>query len=645
MIRIAHVVVHPDGAMVHRRGVCEAVDGEVRIDGLPLLLDVQTLRVAVEGGTLHEQRLDLDVAPPEARTDGPHDALRDARAEAARLDARAGALHAERDRLATLGPSFVDDIDPPTAEALEAWARADDALDPWADRLDADLRRVRRDREALGERIARLEREVAEASDSGWWARWVPRQRLVLRVEAEEPVEVTLSYRMPGATWSPAYGLACTADLTEARFALRAQVVQATGEDWEGVRLAVSTAPCRRRVDLPKLPALRLGTHQAPATPAWRPLPEGLEALFPEAPAPPRPPPPPEAPAPAPMLAAAAPMPQRTRVGAPAPKRAAPRRQAVAAAPPPGAPLPQAPPEPASEGVQADPAHLAFDRLRVAGPDAPRGVRGTLQPVDDDAWLAERGVPPEGRRRYRERLRADRAASARATGRARPPHHVVPGPIEGADSRFEADGEVHLPSDGRHHSVALFDAPLALTTRYVAVPRHDSKVYRRVTAALDRSEPLLPGPVDVRVGGRLELTTPWSGAAHAGALVLELGVEDRIELARNVRYQEETAGLFGGRRRLRTEIEVELASAMGHDVQVELMERLPVPAAGAEVEVALDEATPRAVPWEGPPDGPLREGLHRQRVELPAGGRTVARLAYTVTLSSRDELVGGDRRG
>jgi hypothetical protein len=300
---------------------------------------------------------------------------------------------------------------------------------------------------------------------------------------------------------------------------------------------------------------------------------------------------------------------------------------------------------PPPDGVQADPDHLDFHRLRLAGPEAGPGVRGRLQPLRTDAWLAEAGLPPAGRRRYHDVVQQLREAMGRARDRALPPHHVRPGPVKGADTVFRTSGTVHLPSDGRFHSVALFEEPLRLTTRYVAVPRHDPRVYRRVTASLQRSEPLLPGPVEVLVDGALELTTPWEGSAHAGALQMHLGVEDRLSLARNVRYDEASVGMFGGRRKLSTAIEVTVASAMGSDVEVEVLERVPVVPESADATVEIEASSPRAVPYEGRPDAPVREGIVRQRLPVAAKGSATARLTYAVTLNSKDEIVGGDRRG
>ncbi|MEQ1506650.1 MAG: DUF4139 domain-containing protein, partial [Myxococcota bacterium] len=240
----------------------------------------------------------------------------------------------------------------------------------------------------------------------------------------------------------------------------------------------------------------------------------------------------------------------------------------------------------------------------------------------------------------------DHLARARAVpSRPLPPHHVLPEPIGGADVSIDAAGLVDVPADGLAHSVAVRTWPVGLEVAYRAVPRRDPRVFRRVTATIDYPSPLLPGPVDVYVGGRLELTSPWAGSPGRGQLRIGLGAEDRLKLVRNVRYREETAGLFGGSRRLHTTIEVQVASSLGRGVRVELLDRLPIPRDGKEPVVEETEAAPVARPYTGEPDGPILKGGRVQWVEVPPGSEARATLGYAVTLGARDELVGGDRRG
>src|SRR5690606_20193612 len=66
-----------------------------------------------------------------------------------------------------------------------------------------------------------------------------------------------------------------------ARLELRAVVGQATGEDWQGVRLRLSTACKDAWTELPELHAQRIGrTQPEPAKSGWRPPPVGAAELY-----------------------------------------------------------------------------------------------------------------------------------------------------------------------------------------------------------------------------------------------------------------------------------------------------------------------------------------------------------------------------
>ncbi len=678
MIPIVGVTVHPDGALVRRAGRLPVGDGFVAVTGLPLLLDPASLRATAAG--LREIRVELDVLGQHRGDESaPITELREASAELRRVAALLQGLREEREHAARIAPAFDPEGELPPPERLVAWAGLDDAIAPWVARLDEALRARTLEHERLQERIRILEWQIEQQSDEAAWRRWAPTRRALLRVDAEGEIDVDVSYRVRGATWTPAYVLDAEAALSSGRFAMRALVAQATGEDWSGVSLRLTTAPSRRAVDVPQLASLKLGARQPPAPSAWRDLPPDLDALFPaglEAPPLPR-----SAPAPAPVLALQeeeavdAPF-ELDEVGAadiePEPMMTRSSRSSglfgsltspAPAPPPPAAPkaapamAPQARHRKRASGagrraeasvelvleVEAD--LLDYGRLRLRGWAAAAGQRGRLHPVADADVLAEAGLPQSAASRLQSCWRQLSGQADAVRDQPLPPHHVLPGPIGESDFRFDAAGAVDVPSDGRFHSVAVFTEPVKLDVGYRAVPRHDARAFRRVKATLDRAGALLPGPVDVYVGGSLELTTAWAGSRGRGALELGLGAEDRLKVARNVRYREEKAGLLGGSRRLHTAIEVEIASSLPRPVRVEILERVPVPAPSGGPTVEVTEASPIARAFEGEPEGPILKGARLQVLEVPPGGQGRAVLGYAVTLGAREELVGGDRRG
>lgn len=642
---VVRVVVHPDGAVVHREGFAPVVDGRAEVAGLPYLLDPTSVRVEAAG--VGEVEVDLDpasLAPPGAPPLLLR--LRAAALAAQRHAARAEALRAARGWIGRIRPEPLPDPGHPrpTADTLAAWSAADDAVDARLAAIDEQLAAAERAHRDAEEERAALASKASAESGEGAARHLLPARRVRARVGAAGTVRIGVSYTVPGAAWSPAYLLQTDAGLARGSFALRALVVQATGEDWRGVALSLSTAPVARRVDVPALRALRLSARQERPPTAFRDLPSDLDALFPDLDLPPAPAVPEllldeEV---APVEAPSTPRPARAWTQIPALEAVA-----RASAPPPGA-VPRSAPAPSPRPAAPPPAALVVDdldygRLRIAPPTAAPGRRGRLFPAPDEDRASELGAARDRFRAGVESLRASSAAVSRTTW---PPHHTLAAPVQGEDRVFAVEGRVDLPADGHLHSVAVAAWPATLAVSYRAVPRLDPRAFRLVDARLEGAAgALLPGPVDVLVDGRLELTTGWTGSAGRGQLRIGLGAEDRLKVARNVRYQEESAGLFGGSRRITTRIDVVVASALPTPARVELLDRIPVPAERETLAVEITESSPVAEAWKGEPDAPAPKGLRAQRVEVPPGGEARAILAYAVTLGAKDELVGGDRRG
>lgn len=660
---IARVTVHRDGAIVERAGEVAVGDGRIVVSRLPLLLDEDSLRVGVEGARLKGVRLGLDLAGADREDEGElRVEVRRARVEVEVQDERLALLHQQRALIGELlpAPPPSEERPPPGPEQLAAWRVLPEALGAWAADLDEQVARAEQERLRAQRRVAELETRLRQASTEAVWRHWLPTRRAELAVEGEGAARVVLSYRIRGATWTPAYALHADANLRGGRLLVRALVAQATGEDWSGVRLSLATASCMRRTSVPELRALRLGTAQPPVRTGWRELPDDLETLFPadltpKPAAPARraeeptsrtgaPPPPPAMQAPASVarrgrfLSSLPSLPSLGRGSGGPPTPAGPEDRAAE----PSALVSLPPP---SAGLDVSREALDYPALRIASWEEAEGRRGRLEPASLGRLAEEEGVPAIGREQL-DRRRAELTAAASAVARAErlPPDHVLPGPLQGADFRYDAGEQVSVASNGAFHSVSVLSAEVRLDVRHRAVPRLDPRVFRAVTAVLDEAVPLLPGPMDVHVGGALEQRVGWQGSAAGAELRLGLGVEDAIRVARNVHYREETAGIFRGERRLHTEIETTFASSLPRAVEVEVLERTPVPGAD-DVTVELLGSTPAAEPWRGDAEGPILEGGLRQVVPLVAGGEATASLHYAVTVNARQELIGGDRRG
>jgi hypothetical protein len=512
-----------------------------------------------------------------------------------------------------------------------------------------------------------------------------------------------LSYVVGAARWWPCYAARLDSAAARAALSLDAHVAQLSGEDWSDVALSLSTADLARDARLPELPSLRLGRAQAPRARGYRPPPPGLDLLFagydaamPAVPmaapaatalgvARPLPPPPlghgaqlfggvarggavPAAAAAASreqamLLPSAAPASRAAAAhddlleadaetelseevemvpsfAGPPPaqasralrRRSAPAGKAELAEPPAEAPDGGAAPVPGP--IEPADAWLDFDALRLAG-GGDRARRGRLVREADAGAIAGVLVPGGV---------ATAAEAARAVA-ALPPPPQATDPLEGRghfDHQFDADGRADVPSSGRPHRVEIRRAQAPSRNFLRAVPREAAEVYREVELQNPFGAPLLAGPVDVFVDGALLATSAVAAVDTGGLLRLGLGVEDRIRVARNARTEESAAGLLGGALAVDHEIAVDLRSALGHAVTVEVVERAPV-TDDPDVDVTAAADPPAARYDQAERGRPIRGGW-RWEVPLPAGGTGKVTLRYRVKLPGKSEIVGGNRR-
>ncbi|MGD0641643.1 MAG: mucoidy inhibitor MuiA family protein [Roseiarcus sp.] len=252
--KIDSVIVYPDAAIVARVAEVDLSQGDnvVVFKDLPLSLDPASLRVeGVAGAALTIGAVETRVAPADAKA--PDDAL--AAKIASLRDQREGlqttidALQAKRAmilRFSQSGPEKLSSDAKPLD--VDAWPAAWDAVEAALAKVGADLRPALDKAHALDSDIKALEAQRQTPRSQA------AKQTASVTLAAAQGVHasLTLSYRVPGVGWVPAYDAALnTADgadtLTLTR---RAGISQTTGEDWSDVALTVSTARVARAVDV-----------------------------------------------------------------------------------------------------------------------------------------------------------------------------------------------------------------------------------------------------------------------------------------------------------------------------------------------------------------------------------------------------------
>ncbi len=716
--RISAVTVFTSGALVTRAADLASLSARperVRMTGLPLCLDDASLRVRIEGGAAIAGDLAIALEPADADVSlpPPEDA---ALLSALRSEARARVgLELCENRLSQLEnlviperPRAVRGSPPPSSPtgarlALLAFRRAE------SERLILERERLREELRLESERLADLVAKAELASSARQSREHQLRKSAVvsLRWPAGAPAAgmLLIDYLVPGARWAPSYTIRFDRAMAAASIQVRGSVVQRSGENWDAVKLTLSTADAMAWHELPELASLRIGRRQpSPRKPGWREPPRGADSLYADfdaaiaremprqqseklesgermkvggfgaakpkpakksAPMPqpslgsvasyrdaPAPPPAP-APAPARSAAPAGAMAKSRRARADLDKDddAVSNSASIIAESRAGyaggekAEHEESAPAPMEADRPADrPADdlLAYRRLRLAPPE--HGGRGRLTPLSaSDAYAA---VITEQRIvitiEVEQVVAMAMATANEAEYVALPQGCRIPSTPQFAYA-YPVEAPASVPSDGAWHAVPLGERPAPTKLEHVVVPRESREVFRVAQLANPFEVPLLDGPADVYAAEDYLMTAEVGVTVPGGSLALGLGVEQGVSVARNTSYEEESAGMLGGSLALTHRIAISIANKLRAPVALEVRERLPVPTPGVDdCKIKVVQVAPA---WEDyRQEGQHLDGGHRWRVQLAAGAAQELTAVYTVVIPSKSEIAGGNRR-
>jgi len=295
--RIDSVTVYRQGAMVCRTAIvlaAQPVPPQIKLVNLPLSLDDSSVRVRVEGegGDLpvaSDVRVALDLAVVEDDLPPPDDeALKQARRNLAEINERIAHLQVQRQRYENL-QVFERPASKRGAPPMPSPVRARLALLDFRHRAIAALDERIHEAQAQHRRATRLKDDLEVRERAASRARQAKPHELrkaaliALRghVTPTAPVRLIIEYMIPGARWAPSYAISLSKDMTQATVSVRASVAQSSGEDWQGVRLTLSTADAQRWTELPDLQVLRIGRRQPPVQRrGWRAPPAGASELY-----------------------------------------------------------------------------------------------------------------------------------------------------------------------------------------------------------------------------------------------------------------------------------------------------------------------------------------------------------------------------
>lgn len=291
---IEAVTVYPDRALVTRRGrvTLEAGEQQVMLPNLPLRLVPGSVRAAGRGTvparilgvdvtkTFHAEPAYLEVARLEAQ-------IKPLEEEDQALADREAAIGVRLEFLKGLGAAAQEQMARGLAfgkATLQDGTELASFLSSGMEAASAERREVARRRKEIARELEALRQQLKQLQ--------VPKAQeayqIAVSIEAVGPGEMDLevSYAVTGAGWEPLYDLRLDegGDEPTATVTYLGQVVQQTGESWDGVRLTLSTARPALSAVMPELQPWYVRVFAPPAPVIHEKRVAALKAIAREAP-------------------------------------------------------------------------------------------------------------------------------------------------------------------------------------------------------------------------------------------------------------------------------------------------------------------------------------------------------------------------
>jgi uncharacterized protein (TIGR02231 family) len=263
-------------------------------------------------------------------------------------------------------------------------------------------------------------------------------------------------------------------------------------------------------------------------------------------------------------------------------------------------------------------------RVTPAAPAARRARR--MAPMEEASPVG--GSPPPGGTLAPRQVFA--AAPAAAYAEAAP--LVAHAEESGAAMVYRVPVPMAVPSDGaaRKTTVARFELDAALD--HLAVPALAQEAYLRATVTNTSEVLLLPGPANVFHEDEFVGRTRVGTVAPGEELELELGVDDRVRVERELRRRTTSKAMLGGNRSVDVAYEITVENHRAVAARVTVQDHFPVSRDG-DVKVRLREALPKA-------DEQDELGQLTWKLVLEPGGKSPVRFAFTVEHPAGATLFG-----
>ena len=272
--KIDSVTVYVNRASVKRVVEVEHAAGRqtLELDSLPTAMEDGSIRVGARGQAgLVIQSVDVSTRQTLGLADPKVKALTDAigaqdeniRLLDVRRDARQGQIEFLKNLATARAQAAGEDLTARNPVSKPTPQELGGILDMVFEKrmtAEKDLASIEAERKKIDEEMDRLQRELDAAQGGGAQSA----KKIAITFDAEKPGKAAFSveYMLLGAWWTPVSLVRGDVEKKKANLSYGAMVSQRTGEDWTGVKLALSTAQPSAGAKAPKVEPWWVGVDQ-----------------------------------------------------------------------------------------------------------------------------------------------------------------------------------------------------------------------------------------------------------------------------------------------------------------------------------------------------------------------------------------------
>lgn len=269
---ISAVTVYPDSARITRTTQINLPAGETKIilPGLPLSMDANSLRVsgsstsAVSLGSvqLAEQLSSEAVQAKEQQLAAEIRRWQEKRQEVADAKTRAEQQLAFIRATGLQQPSKDTQAQGTATLPLNQWQQAWQTLETATADAQTKVRTADKTLQEFDKGLAQLQEQLEQIATGETSNRTAS---LYVKATAASNLNLTLSYQIPAAYWSPVYEAELDSATGKLQFKTQAAIQQSTGEDWSNVKVNLSTLRPTASANLPDLNSWVISLYQPPS--------------------------------------------------------------------------------------------------------------------------------------------------------------------------------------------------------------------------------------------------------------------------------------------------------------------------------------------------------------------------------------------